>query len=256
MKRNNDDRLFDLAFGDLSETEAAEFEARMSAEPGVASELSDLRTLKADLKSLADIPPHQLSNDRLRDAILGQGLKPTRSLDWSWLWMPALSCALVAGLLVGLHRRQVSDVSFVGGPVAESKTPDFARSIRSFTPMLPARVAMVDPVAKKHEVTTIAPTLVRNHVTAGRGKHGRAWMRRHQFDKLVTMVQQDELNGTTDLSSGTPSDPSGLRTAELKPVDNKPVSRDVVVIGTEKDKESGTQEAREVGNSKNVVFGG
>jgi hypothetical protein len=174
--------MIDLAFGEFSETEAAELETLAGADPIAAKQLQELRCLKSDLKALSEIPPHQLSNDRLRDAILGQGLKPKSVFDWSWIWMPALSCVLVGGLMFGLRHRPTGDPGFVSPQVASIQVPhtDF------FKLQPPVDIAKMPTVKVKPLVVAITHPHHRNRNMATRGHRGRNWIRRHGFTNLVT----------------------------------------------------------------------
>lgn len=262
MKRNSDDHLFNLAFGETSEAERAELEAKAATDPAVAAKLRELRNLKADLRSLADVPPDQLSNDRLRDAILGQGLKPKQAFDWSWVWMPALSCVLVAGLMMGIRHRQSVEPSLVGSAVVSLQTSgvplfsgdkggDLAANFKPSESKKRSEVQRIDPVSFRHPVSR-------------KGGHGRSWRRRHGLSGLYADVNLGAGSGIdeNDVAPGglnTVSLPVGAadaRISGLKPVDNTSATPAVVVIEPDKDKDSGTQQAREVANSKNVVIGG
>lgn len=61
--------------------------------------------VKQGLRELRDVPPMQLSNDRLRDAILGQGLSPESTPSspsipwWRWAWAPVAAGALAIALV-------------------------------------------------------------------------------------------------------------------------------------------------------------
>lgn len=267
MKRNSDDHLFNLAFGEFSESERAELEANAAADPAASAQLRKLRNLKADLRSLADVPPDQLSNDRLRDAILGQGLKPRQAFDWSWVWMPALSCVLVAGLMVGVRHRSVGEPSILGTPALSLKDP----GVTLFPHDKSGAVAFdfTKESTKVNDVRGIAAVSLR-HPVSRKGGHGRAWRRRHGLNGLYANVilgtgpgtDENDLGSdtsalsTASLPVGGATSASDTRVAGLKPVDNTPATPAVVVIEPDKDKDSGTQQAREVGNSKNVVIGG
>ena len=83
MFNNKEDKLFEYAFGDLNSRDAQIFEAGLLKDDEIAEQAKFLQSLKGDLASFRDIPEMQYSKERLRDAILGQGLKPTRpGLPW------------------------------------------------------------------------------------------------------------------------------------------------------------------------------
>ena len=87
---NQKDRLFQdvmdgqVSFEKLSATEQKEAQAFMH--------------LRQDLRMLNDVPEHQMSNERLRDAILAASIQkkasPASGL-WNVLWVPTAACAFV-----------------------------------------------------------------------------------------------------------------------------------------------------------------
>lgn len=119
-----EDKLFEYAFGDLDAHEAQVFEAGLLRDEVTAEEAKFLQTLKGDLASFREIPEMQYSKERLRHAILGQGLKPTRpGFPWlNWVLAPgAAACVLALGyvLMNGTSRK---DPSYIGGPNVADNT--------------------------------------------------------------------------------------------------------------------------------------
>lgn len=104
MDRKFEDQIARLAFGELSEAEAAEVRSMAGRDADSAKALDGYETLRSDLRRLRDVPPDQLSKERLQNAILAQGLKPkpVRSA-FPWIWMPAtaLSALVLFVLLKG-----------------------------------------------------------------------------------------------------------------------------------------------------------
>jgi hypothetical protein len=99
MRRDFEDRLIRLAYEDLSQEEMDFLEAELLAEPEAAACVEEHRSIRVGLRSMADVPQDQLSVDRLRTAILSQGLKPKPvRAGWGWAWMPATAAALALGM--------------------------------------------------------------------------------------------------------------------------------------------------------------
>ena len=92
-----DDLLFGYAFGELSDAEIAKIESELMLDDAFQSEANLLKDLKSDLKSFEEIPEMQFSTERLRDAILGQGLKPKKvAPQWlSWVSAPMALASVV-----------------------------------------------------------------------------------------------------------------------------------------------------------------
>ena len=103
MNGKFEDKLAQLAFGDLSPDEAARIEAQAKNDPEALHALNTYVGMRAELRDLKDVPQDQLSKERLRDAILAQGLKPgaeKKSRPWAWAWMPLATGALVFALMI------------------------------------------------------------------------------------------------------------------------------------------------------------
>ena len=101
MDNKFEDQIAKMAFGELSEAEAKDVKAHAAANADAAQMLASYEALRSDLRRLKDVPPDQLSKERLQNAILTQGLKPKpvrRSNPWAW----AASGVFVLGLAVVL----------------------------------------------------------------------------------------------------------------------------------------------------------
>ena len=101
MDKKTEERISQLAFGELSEREAAEVKELAAKQPEGSAVLDAYATMRDDLRRLRDIPPDQLSKERLQNAILAGGLKPkpVRS-GISWLWVPSTALTIVFGMFL------------------------------------------------------------------------------------------------------------------------------------------------------------
>jgi len=92
MKRNQDDRLIQLAFDEAEVTDATE----SVADP----RLVEYRSIRQGLNLLKEVPEDQFSKERLRNAILTRGLstsRPPQRTGFSLATMAAAACALAFG---------------------------------------------------------------------------------------------------------------------------------------------------------------
>lgn len=96
-----DDLILRAAYGEASAEDLAELKARAASDPKVQAKLDRHLAVCDAMQSLKEVPVSQLSNERLREAVLRQGLKPEpkRSSIWSWAWMPTASFILVLMIL-------------------------------------------------------------------------------------------------------------------------------------------------------------
>lgn len=123
MDKKYEDQIAKMAFGELSEAEATEVRAHAAANADAAKMLSDYELLKGDLKRMRDVPPDQLSKERLQSAILGQGLKPKpvrRAFPWLWA---SSSAVMVAALAIVIFAKTAQTPSSSDGTVATDFTP-------------------------------------------------------------------------------------------------------------------------------------
>jgi anti-sigma factor RsiW len=262
MKFRKEDRLAKLAFGDLNEQEAQELELLVKSDPRMEKTLMEYRSMRDGLRQLADIPEHQLSNERLRDAILGNGLNPKAPVkfDWGWIATSALACFIVAGV-VGLRGRLQHNVDpqFVTGSSSVAVNSPTDTSLNVFgSSKHSVKVAKV--VAPVHHETASGGALVASYEAPVRHR------RRHEptldagaGDLMASLTKQPAiqpavLTKTPDENASTTPTPAP-DTSGLKPVDDTPTSS-VVVIDQEKDQETGAQRATELGSPTNVVVGG
>ncbi len=107
MKEKNENRLIEYAFGELDAHEAEILRQELAADDEAAKFVLEFESLRQDLRTLdAEVPEHQLSTERLRHAILNDGLHKTRKRgSWiSWLWMPATAGAMAFSLMAIMNR--------------------------------------------------------------------------------------------------------------------------------------------------------
>ncbi|MBI1333570.1 MAG: hypothetical protein GC165_11915 [Armatimonadetes bacterium] len=120
MKRmfdKKEDKLFDYAFGELDAHDAQLFEADLLNDKGLKSEVDFLKTMKEDLASFRDVPEMQFSKERLRSAILEQGLKPKKPVSWlNWVLAPSALAGVFALGFVLMNGVNHPEPKFISGP--------------------------------------------------------------------------------------------------------------------------------------------
>lgn len=111
MNEKFEDRLIELAFGDMNESDAMQLERELSQSKEASQALEELRAFKLDLSRLKEIPAPQLSTERLRDRILNEGLRPSRGVPWLVrLWAPTTAVAAFALAFFMMQNRTASVV--------------------------------------------------------------------------------------------------------------------------------------------------
>jgi len=253
MKGKVEDKLVQLAFGDLSPSEAKRLEQVAERDPEAHRALVVYKEMRDGLRLLADVPEDQFSKERLRDAILKEGLKPAPyrpTSNRAWLWMPVAACAIGFGF-VFVRRTMVtvksepqvvmSSKSLRPTPLVEIKEP-----IRVAVNTAPTAASFVGPAQPKlREVSDLG------------SRHGN----RHRlepnevdpaiFARIPDGGEFEDALGTAVLEDDTPTPTTAPHNDTVTAA-----SGPMVMIDPDKDASTGAQRAREVGSSSNVLVSG
>jgi hypothetical protein len=266
MNGKFEERLARLAFGDLTPEETRELERQAVGNPEAARVLNEYRAMRDGLRDLgADVPPDQLSKERLRDAILAQGLRPqaepAAAPNRGWLWMPVLAGALAFAVF-----------TLRGGPT-HSGAPTVVLNDAKMPPLNvdlpqpslpspgPSTMGLVAQAAPK---PTAKPELklARNSDLSSRS------IRRPRARR--TIILQDRIVEPTPLPQEDPKTRIAQNDAP-KPPETDPVKTSanpeatvvaqaspgpIVLIDSSKDAQTGANNATEVGTASNVLVGG
>jgi hypothetical protein len=266
MFQRKDDNILKFAFGEMDSVESQAFDASLLSNPQNLEEVNALRTMREDLASLRDIPEMQFSKERLRDAILGQGIQPAKPrLSWiNWVLAPtSLACVLALGfvLMRGTGDRPtgyVGDQMTVANtskpqPKFELTTPTKDVSTKSFNNENPL-VAMKAP--KNDEIADVAkPTRKREAV----GGTKRSVRRVRRAEVLVaTRSGEPAKSETRETQTTMTYDSSALKAtrAAITPSESIELEPPIVIIDASQDSGAGAAVATEVANPTNVVIGG
>ncbi len=169
MKKRLEDQLLELAFDPRQDSIPAEIEA----DPAAHMRLNEYRTMKSALGQLRDIPEHQLSTERLREALLHQGLKRRFQFPWQLTAYGSVACAVVVCAFF---------TSKVFRPVQQTPSSASPRNVVDVTPKLDssdtANMWLTPPDANTHTPRGGVATAVHHH---------------HAHLKLVTGHSTDSL---------------------------------------------------------------
>lgn len=99
MSRDDLNPIIREAFGEPAEATDAQLLQDLQGQYPVDEVYAQFASLQADLKALADIPECQLTNERLKSAILSRGVKPKATLGWL---RPALGMAATVAILASI----------------------------------------------------------------------------------------------------------------------------------------------------------
>lgn len=257
MNGKFEEKLAQLAFGDLSPEEAARIEAQVRKDPMAARALEEYRAMRGGLQSMAVVPEHQLSNERLRDAILAQGLRPqpvetpAKKAGWNWAWMPVAACALGFVMMTARNQPAHTPQVVMNMPLASSEI--------SFSPKIDGMVASLEtqkPAAKSADVKkSMQATLVSRNETKSNGftlppkEH-----RRDRFTKDAAEIHPQW--GPIETGGGDEGTRLALNGSKEANPTADPIAVPIVLIDGTSDAETGAPTATEIGTASNVLVGG
>ncbi len=241
---NRKDKLFqealdgEISLHELSPTDRAEAESFIQ--------------LRQDLRALREIPELQLSNERMRDAILSASLNKKSSSAspgfWNAVWIPTAACAFVVAF-VGMNqyfKGQREPVIRTG----ESLSGNVAAlgPSTNFRPILPERHVLIPPVA-----TTANTAAVPSGVTARDHR-----LAQRSTARTVTMTQPSG-SGEGELLLDPNKFVAFVNRGDSEVMLPAPESSDsgpIVVIDSAPGAGTMNPVATETGSTSNVIVGG
>jgi len=212
-----------------------------------------------------------MSKERLRDAILGQGLKPAPAVrqGFSWLWMPAMACAIAftamtfnrpgtgagqpvvvaqnteatASKPVGLTQPRGVDTVVVN----DREAPVIASSVDEVEDELQWEVVRMEDIeAPRPRATTRRSSAARPRTTVRRSEPREA-------DFSAEALVQGDVPPARKGSGRAPSREQDTPVARETSFDD---TAPIVLIEPTEDLPGATQRATEVGSASNVLVGG
>jgi hypothetical protein len=256
MNGRFEDKLAQLAFGELSPTEAAHVEAQAAKDPEALRTLAMYRSMKGGFSGMRDVPEDQMSKERLRDAILAQGLKPQpveQGARFGWLWMPATAFVLAAAAMAMMNSQRGSAGPNIVMNEDRIKTPSVEIQEPSIFRSEPAAVA------KK---ATPKQTIVATNDASPRERIRRARVQEQPEEDLApieldfpTSIPHMDLRKV--LVAGRSDEGQQPTMSVAESTDTAPAaSTPIVIIEDNRDESTGAYRATEVGTATNVLIGG
>lgn len=257
MNKRLEDKLAMLAFGDLTPEETRLLEQEVVGDAEATRILEDYKNMRGGLKAMADIPEHQLSTERLRHAILTQGLKPKPAKpQFGWLWMPAAAAALAFGIVVVRNMNNSPIPHFTGGTVANNSIsnlgndlPDIVKETDNAFAFATASGEIIS-VQQPAMTTTVRTYRPRTHRSA-----------KNEVDGARVATLRDAIREEFERNASVP--PAAIAKAFDKDVPGNAGRRDalvqespIVLIDSAKDESTGAQRAKELDSASNVLVGG
>jgi anti-sigma factor RsiW len=283
MFEKKEDKLFGYAFGDLDEQDAQVFEASLLKDEASAEEVKFLQSIKGDLESFRDIPEMQYSKERLRSAILGQGLKPTRpGFPWlNWVLAPGAATCVVALGYVLMYGTSRKDPTLIGVPNMASnssvgiKLPE--QKLTKPEPIVAEKDAKGTPTgfpdvrdshwASDDSVGTFRVSEKRDRVTKSSDRRSRTkapLLAMREVKKSAVEMASESVKTSVSLTGGSGGGgamspgAAGVVSDSVMMKSEPTPSVDATIILIDKDQDSGVgaPTAIEVNDTKNVIIGG
>lgn len=141
------DKVQQLANGELEPRDEAAVRAEIARNPEAQALLSQYSQLRSDMHLLQDVPPDQLSKERLRARLLGEALKPERPAPlWQWMWMPTMAAALA--FVIYFNRTKPNEMpTVVGSGMSAAAPADSMKPSDRVAMSFPAPKSAPSPVA-------------------------------------------------------------------------------------------------------------
>lgn len=250
MKRKNEVQLIELAFGDVNPEEATQLRQQVEADASSMATLQAYEELRNSLGNLRDVPEMQMSRERLRDAILADGLRESRRFTWTWFAAPAAVAALAFAFTL-LVRDPVMPLPGGGGiatldagSLTMNMDPTIERPNRSVAALLGneelGRIKFPEPDKTTIETSAQGSTVAK-------------------FSKRATPLASKATEPepappvATVASASAPVVADAASMGAAKPEE---VEAEVIVFTLDTDVDTGARRATAMESSSNVVIGG
>jgi hypothetical protein len=265
MNGKFEEKLAQLAFEDMTSEEAARIEAQAGSNPAALQALAEFRDMREGLRGLAEVPEHQLSNERLRDAILARGLHPepvkdsARGFGAGWLWMPVAALSLGFGLMM-LRPHKAADATVVmpGDNVTASRfdislpEPNDLFKPREFAPMAKNESSPKEEARPSMTLASSKQTDSKSRVAHRSRRHNPMFTDDYKPIKVSWKAPEVVAGNKADKPNPKPPTEAPKETYVASKTDNSPI----VLIDTNPDAATGAPTATEVGTASNVLIGG
>ncbi len=140
MNRKLEKLAAKLAFDEIDAPQAEKLRESVAEDAEAARRLGEYEGMRLDLRKLAERTPEcTVSADRLRDAILGDGLNEARTShqNWGWVWAPIATGVLAFALFAWGNRNagrgpveiRPSDTSYASGTGALTKPEAYVKAV-------------------------------------------------------------------------------------------------------------------------------
>ena len=255
MKRKEQDALIRSAFGESGGQDLSMLESALQSEEG-KRQYQQLEWMKQDLKSLADVPECQISNERLKDSILSAG--SSRSLIGILVWQPIAALASILALAL-------FSLNMTGSPtqndaksqsLAMMSTPSELVESADASDSSSALARKGSQLLARVNEKAVSPNdQLREEITASSTNASRRYSRK---ESKAPSAESSSPSAAAMMATATDDSATSARQPTRNALSNdlsKPVADTIVVVEPTTDPATRASEAQEV-EKRDVVFGG
>lgn len=256
------------AFGEAERGEQAFVDEMVRRDPAAKALFDEFAAMRTGLRGLDDVPACQLSTDRLRQAILAQGVKPGRTtVPFRLTWGHGLAAAACLAVGMVFLRQPAADQVRVASDV----TPPAATSAKKAEQSQPVATAPLATAPKRPEL--LADSAPVEHPAAVNGLMDRA-VPKPSHRRVRTSRPTGQAIAAPPFEAGLSKDAMAPTTMSLKAegsgeeTDARPTVADatvydasvpegpVVIVQPQTDPRTGAALAVESDHASDIVFGG
>lgn len=265
MKKNTENKWIEYAFGELDASEAEMLRQELAEDAEATKFVSEFEALRQDLKLLDEAPDHQLSTERLRHAILNEGLhkQKKRAGVLSWIWMPGAAAAVTFVLLTVLNRPGEPNIVIPNDAVATiaGNSDNAGKSeLDSALAKLdaPASAALSGIAMSQQEQKSNVEEMERSNLRA-RAKTPRSSTAKIAENAKVVLqgIENAVASKTAAVIDDGAKAPGAAHGASMMKADSAPATPEpIILITPENDAKTGAHRAVEQFTSSNVSISG
>jgi len=270
MNQRDYDLIVRAAFGESERGEEAFVEEMLRRDPEAKALFEEFSSLQGGLHDLDDVPACQLSTERLRQAILDQGVKPLRRAPFRAFWGVGVAAAACLALTFVVFRQQTeSKAELDAYKISAGKTLSEPLPSTQGTPTTPAPVDEAVPpgeyVADSSELSLPDMGTVMESGAKSAVKQTRKAHRRESVSMMTSGAgsSKDKVPAARDMTladtarSKASEYPSNqVPMADAAKFDAAVPEGPVVFVQPQTDPQTGASLAVETNHASDFVFGG
>lgn len=254
MDRKKEDQWIEFAFGDLRGDAADALRDEIANDPAAQRLVHQMQQMKEGLTRLP-VPPCQVSTERLRDAILNQGLHPRSNAPswWRMAWMPVAAAVLAVVSMQFLAPTQPAPER---GPVAIVESGTGSRNAETSIDGGASRVAEAYGDALDRQLAARSERVAPSSGSTSRPRFRGGATSRSAESRVDGLMARNAVSAGAGAATLAPAPPAIAPSAGVASLAADEPPGGIILIGSERDTTTGASRAIEVKDASNVLIGG